>query len=216
MCAEGALRLWFPGNGATTETVKMTNKNGAARRREVDRPIAGNAKEMKCDQPTDRVAAPFWEKPIEELSRGEWEQLCDRCGRCCLIKLEDEDTGAIHHTSVACKLLDKSSCRCGDYSGRKKIVPDCVRLTLDKLAKINWLPPSCAYKLRFENKVLPPWHPLLSGDCASVHHAGISVRGRVEAGEEEVETDDLPDFIRLWPRRWPKKARQADKPRTKP
>ncbi len=153
---------------------------------------------------------PFWTKPLAELTRAQWEQLCDGCGRCCLVKLEDEDTGAIHHTSVACKLLDAGSCRCADYKGRKKIVPDCVRLTLEKLEKIRWLPPSCAYRLRFEGKALPPWHPLVSGDPSSVHRAGVSVRGRVEAGEEEVEIEELPDFIRLWPKRWPKQARYRD------
>jgi len=158
-------------------------------------------------RPKGGVAAPFWEKPIEDLTRAQWEKLCDGCGRCCLIKLEDEDTGAIHHTSVACKLLDQGSCRCGDYAGRKKIVPDCVRLTLEKLSKIKWLPPTCAYRLRFEGKSLPSWHPLLSGDPDSVHRAGVSVQGRVEAGEDVVDTDDLPEFIRLWPKRWPKRAR---------
>ncbi len=158
-------------------------------------------------RPKGETAAPFWEKPLEDLTRAQWEKLCDGCGRCCLIKLEDEDTGAIHHTSVACKLLDQGTCRCGDYAGRKKIVPDCVRLTLEKLSQIKWLPPTCAYRLRFEGKSLPSWHPLLSGDPESVHRAGVSVQGRVEAGEDEVDTDDLPEFIRLWPRRWPKRAR---------
>ena len=80
---------------------------------------------------------PFWEKPLAELTRAEWEKLCDGCGRCCLVKLEDDDTGAIYHTSVACKLLDQQSCRCGDYPRRRKFVPDCVRLTLDKLENIH-------------------------------------------------------------------------------
>jgi uncharacterized cysteine cluster protein YcgN (CxxCxxCC family) len=155
----------------------------------------------------EETAVPFWEKPLGELTRPQWEKLCDGCGRCCLIKLEDEDTGEIHHTSVACKLLDQSSCRCGDYAGRKKIVPDCVRLTLEKLTKIRWLPPTCAYRLRFEGKPLPAWHPLLSGDPDSVRRAGVSARGRIEAGEDEVDTDDLPEFIRLWPKRWPKRSR---------
>ena len=150
---------------------------------------------------------PFWEKPLSDLTRAEWEQLCDGCGRCCLVKLEDEDTGAIYHTSVACKLLDQQSCRCGDYPRRRRYVPDCVRLTLEKLADIPWLPPTCAYLLRFRGKPLPPWHPLISGDPESVSRAGVSARGRIEAGEDDVETDDLPDFIRLWPKRWPKKAR---------
>ncbi len=150
--------------------------------------------------------APFWTKPLAELTRAQWEKLCDGCGRCCLVKLEDEDTGAIHHTSVACKLLDRKSCQCGNYRERRKFVPDCVRLTLAKLSQINWLPPSCAYRLRFEGKDLPSWHPLITGDADSVHRAKVSVRGRVEGGEDEVETDDLPDYIRQWPKRWPKKT----------
>ncbi len=154
-----------------------------------------------------RTDTPFWEKPLVELTRAEWEQLCDGCGRCCLVKLEDDDTGAIYHTSVACKLLDQASCRCGDYPRRRRYVPDCVRLTLEKLKDIRWLPPTCAYLLRFQGKPLPPWHPLISGDPDSVSRAGVSARGRIEAGEDDVDTDDLPDFIRLWPKRWPKKAR---------
>ena len=152
-------------------------------------------------------AAPFWTKPLEELSRSEWERLCDGCGRCCLLKLEDEDTGDIHHTSVACRLLDKHSCRCGDYPKRKKIVPDCVRLTLAKLKKVRWLPPSCAYRLRLEGHDLPFWHPLISGDPNSVHRVGMSARGRIEGDDGVIDTDDLPRYIRLWPKRWPKSAR---------
>ena len=150
---------------------------------------------------------PFWEKPLSDLTRAQWEKLCDGCGRCCLVKLEDEDTGAIHHTSIACKLLDQESCRCGDYKNRREHVPDCIRLTLAKLQTIQWLPPTCAYVLRNEGKPLPPWHPLISGDPDSVHDAGVSVRDKVEASEEEVDDEDTPDFIRTWPKRWPKKAR---------
>jgi len=153
------------------------------------------------------ATAPFWEKPLSELTRAQWEKLCDGCGRCCLVKLEDEDTGAIHHTSIACKLLDTQSCRCGDYRNRREQVPDCIRLTLKKLEGIAWLPPTCAYVLRHEGKPLPPWHPLLSGDPDSVHRAGVSVQGKVEALETEVEDEDTPDYIRTWPKRWPKKAR---------
>lgn len=163
--------------------------------------------------------APFWTRPLAELTRAEWEKLCDGCGRCCLVKLEDEDTGAIHHTSVACKLLDWESCRCGDYRQRRKFVPDCVRLSLSKLAEISWLPPTCAYRLRFEGKELPAWHPLLTGDPDSVHEARASVRGRVEGVEDKVEVEDYPDYIRQWPRRWPKKAgapAPASKRRAKP
>jgi uncharacterized protein len=149
----------------------------------------------------------FWEKPLSALTRSEWEQLCDGCGRCCLVKLEDEDNGKIHYTSVACKLLDEHSCRCAQYTGRKSLVPDCVRLTPTRLSQIQWLPPSCAYRLRLEGKDLPPWHHLLTGDPEGVHKAGMSVRGRVEASEQEIEIEDLPQFIRRWPQSWPKRGR---------
>ncbi len=151
--------------------------------------------------------APFWEKPLDKLTRNEWERLCDGCGRCCLVKLEDEDTGAVHHTAVACKLLDQDTCRCGDYKDRRKYVPDCIRLTLKKLETIRWLPPTCSYLLRYEGKPLPPWHPLISGDPMSVHRSGASVRGKVEADEEQIDEDDLPDYIRTWPGRWPRSGR---------
>jgi hypothetical protein len=157
----------------------------------------------------NEIDAPFWTKPLAELTRAEWEKLCDGCGRCCLVKLEDEDSGAIHHTSVACKLLDRESCQCGNYPRRRKIVPDCVRLTHAKLCEISWLPPTCAYRLRFEGKDLPEWHPLISGEPDSVHRARISVRGRVEAAEDEVELEDLPDYIRQWPKRWPRRRAPA-------
>jgi uncharacterized cysteine cluster protein YcgN (CxxCxxCC family) len=147
---------------------------------------------------------PFWEKPLDALTRTEWEKLCDGCGRCCLIKLEDEDTGAIYPTSVCCKLLDRESSRCRDYRHRRAHVPDCIRLTLEKLKKIRWLPPTCAYVLRAAGKPLPAWHPLLTGDPDSVHRAGVSVRGRVEADETEIAEEELPDFIRQWPKRWPR------------
>lgn len=119
----------------------------------------------------------FWEKPLADLNRAEWEALCDGCGKCCLHKLEDEVTGEIFPTNVACKLLDRRTCRCTHYRGRKRIVPDCVRLTPERLAKIDWLPASCAYKLRAEGKPLPEWHYLVSGDPESIHRAGMSVRG---------------------------------------
>ncbi|HEY8161296.1 MAG: YcgN family cysteine cluster protein [Methylocystis sp.] len=153
------------------------------------------------------ATAPFWEKPLSELTRAQWEKLCDGCGRCCLVKLEDDDTGAIYHTSVSCKMLDHDSCRCGDYENRRDHVPDCVRLTLKRLQEIDWLPPTCAYVLRNAGKPLPPWHPLISGDSESVHRVGVSVRGKVEVSEAEIDEEDTPDYIRVWPKRWPKKAR---------
>lgn len=120
----------------------------------------------------------FWELPIDTLSRGEWEALCDGCGQCCMHKAEDEDTGDIYPTNVACKLLDIQSGRCGDYKNRKARVPDCVQLTPKLALTIAWLPETCAYRLRADGLPLPDWHYLLSGDPEAVHQAGISVRGK--------------------------------------
>jgi uncharacterized cysteine cluster protein YcgN (CxxCxxCC family) len=153
------------------------------------------------------ATTPFWKKPLESLTRSEWEQLCDGCGRCCLVKLEDEDSGEIHYTDVACRLLEASTCRCRAYGPRQKRVPDCVKLTLEIVQKIPWLPPTCAYRLRAEGRDLSWWHPLVSGDPESVHRAGVSVRGRIGAFEEDVPVDDLPDHIAAWPARVPKQAR---------
>jgi len=119
----------------------------------------------------------FWEKPIAQLSRAEWEALCDGCGKCCLHKVEDAESGEIHPTNVACKLLDRHSGRCSSYRGRFAVVPDCIRLTADKVERLSWLPSTCAYRLRSEGKPLPDWHYLISGDPESVHRAGMSVRG---------------------------------------
>jgi len=126
----------------------------------------------------------FWELPLDKLNRGEWEALCDGCGKCCLHKLEDADTGEIHPANVACKLLDRRTGRCLNYGGRKRLVPDCVRLTEAKVRTIDWLPATCAYRLRGEGKKLFDWHYLISGDRESVHSAGISVRGWTIAEED--------------------------------
>jgi uncharacterized cysteine cluster protein YcgN (CxxCxxCC family) len=123
------------------------------------------------------VTDKYWEKPLKDLSRAEWESLCDGCGKCCLHKIEDELTGKVYGTNVACKLLDRHSCRCSNYRERKAFVPDCVRLTADLAGKLSWLPSTCAYRLRSEDQPLPEWHHLVSGDPESVHKAGISVRG---------------------------------------
>ena len=120
---------------------------------------------------------PFWERPLETLDKAEWEALCDGCGKCCLHKVEDEDTGRIYPTNVACHLLDRNTGRCGDYKNRKRIVPDCLQLTPRKLLEIEWLPLTCAYRLRAEGLPLPEWHYLVSGDPEAVHQAGQSVRG---------------------------------------
>ncbi|USI74251.1 YcgN family cysteine cluster protein [Sphingomonas morindae] len=124
------------------------------------------------------MSARFWEtKRLEDMSREEWESLCDGCGKCCLHKLEDEETGEVFPTNVACRLLDRRSGRCSDYRRRQAFVPECVRLTPRSLATIDWLPGTCAYRLLADGAPLPDWHPLITGDPESVHRAGISVRG---------------------------------------
>lgn len=135
----------------------------------------------------------FWERiPLEAMSRDQWESLCDGCGKCCLHKLEDDVTGEIHPTNVACRLLDPVSSRCTDYRRRKAFVPDCVRLTPAKLQTIAWLPESCAYRLVEARKPLPGWHHLESGDRDSVHRAGMSVAGKTVS---EDEVGDLEHFV---------------------
>ncbi len=139
---------------------------------------------------------PFWEKPLSSLDRGEWEALCDGCGRCCVHKLEDEDTGELYPTNVACKLLDRRHGRCTDYAHRKQRVSDCVVLKKDRLGELEWLPDTCAYKLRAAGKPLPDWHYLISGSREAVHEAGQSTRGwtvsEVDAGELEWHLVDRP------------------------
>ena len=147
--------------------------------------------------------APFWKtKPLNAMTRAEWESLCDGCGRCCLHKLR-EDEGALHHTEIACRLLDGATARCTDYANRKRRVPDCIRLTPARLQKMDWLPPTCAYRLLSEERDLPEWHPLRSGDPESVVRAGVSVRGRTVAERAAGATED---HIASWPGRWPKRA----------
>ncbi|HEU0045496.1 YcgN family cysteine cluster protein [Sphingomonas sp.] len=119
----------------------------------------------------------FWERPIAELDRGQWEALCDGCGKCCLHKLEDEDTGELHATNVACRLLDRRTGLCSDYRNRRAYVPECVRLTTRNVRAIEWLPSTCAYRLRANDEPLPSWHYLISGDRETVHRAKQSVSG---------------------------------------
>jgi len=134
----------------------------------------------------------FWERPLRELEPDEWEALCDGCGKCCLHKVEDELSGEIHATNVACKLLDTHSGRCSNYKERKAFVPDCIRLSFSKVGKLGWLPSTCAYRLRAEEKPLPSWHYLVSGDRDSVHRAGMSVRGWTVS---EDQVTDLVDHV---------------------
>lgn len=145
-------------------------------------------------------AVPFWRrKSLAQMTDAEWESLCDGCARCCLVKLEDEDTGEVAYTDVACTLLDAGSCRCRDYENRQAEVPDCVRLTPDVVAGLSWLPPTCAYRLLSEGEDLPAWHPLLTGTPDSVHEAGISVRGRVSGSEDEMGLVEIVARVVEWP-----------------
>ncbi|MFC3714447.1 YcgN family cysteine cluster protein [Sphingoaurantiacus capsulatus] len=140
------------------------------------------------------VTRPFWrEKTLRQMDRAEWESLCDGCGKCCVHKLEDEDTGELMATNVACRLLDRRTGRCKDYRNRRAYVPECVRLTPEKVLDLDWLPSTCAYLLLAEGKDLPDWHPLITGDPESVHAAGQSVRGWT-VSEDEVG-DDLENFV---------------------
>lgn len=151
---------------------------------------------------------PFWRsKTLAEMSEAEWESLCDGCGRCCLNKLEDVDTGEIAFTDVACRLLDGESCRCGDYAGRREVVPDCVKLEAASVARLSWLPPTCAYRLVGEGRDLYWWHPLVSGDRETVHAAGVSVRGRT-VSEADFPPETLEERVVRWPGRAPRKRRR--------
>jgi hypothetical protein len=152
---------------------------------------------------------PFWKrKGLAEMTGAEWESLCDGCGRCCLSKLEDEDSGEIYFTDIGCRLLDGETCRCHDYPNRTARVDDCVQLTPETVATINWLPPSCGYRLIKEGRDLYWWHPLVSGDPDTVHAAGVSVRGRLFALEDDVGDEDYEKRVRQWPTRLPKAARR--------
>lgn len=138
----------------------------------------------------------FWERiPLAKMTKEEWEALCDGCGRCCLNKLEDPDTHEIAYTRVACRLLDDTTCRCGNYEIRKTLVPECVVLTPDTIGDAAyWMPRTCAYRLLHEGKPLYPWHPLISGTPHSVHDVGVSVQGWT-VPEYEVPEEDWEDYI---------------------
>ena len=139
----------------------------------------------------------FWEqKTLGEMSAAEWESLCDGCAKCCLAKLEDEDTGRISFTNVACRLLNLASCRCSNYANRQRLVPDCVALTAADVADLHWLPSTCAYRLLAANRPLPWWHPLVSGDPDLVHRIGVSVVGKVVP---EAEAGPPEHHIVQWP-----------------
>jgi uncharacterized cysteine cluster protein YcgN (CxxCxxCC family) len=138
---------------------------------------------------------PFWQtKRLEQMTAAEWESLCDGCGRCCLIRFEDEETGEVIPTRVACKLFDDKSCRCSDYENRKRHVPDCIKLTPHNIEDLKWMPMSCAYRRLHEGRDLADWHPLVSGDPESVVRAGISMRGQTFSETVLADPEDAIDF----------------------
>jgi uncharacterized cysteine cluster protein YcgN (CxxCxxCC family) len=138
---------------------------------------------------------PFWErKSLEQMTREEWELLCDGCGRCCLEKLKDEDTGKVFYTSVACRYLDTWTCKCGLYDERENFVPDCLMIRPEMIRTIDWLPVTCAYRRIIEGKSLDWWHPIVSGDADTVHQAGISIREKVISASY-IADDDLDAYI---------------------
>jgi len=135
------------------------------------------------------MSKSFWKhKKLNELSPSEWEQLCDGCAKCCIQKLEDEDTGVIYATNVVCRYLDQQTCQCNNYTSRSILVPECVALNIQNLDQVYFMPDSCSYRLLTEGRPLPQWHPLISGDKNSVHQSGHSVRGKVIS---ELEAGDL-------------------------
>ncbi len=143
----------------------------------------------------NKLRPQFWKRPLKDLTPAEWEALCDGCGKCCLNKLEDPDTGEVAFTRIACRLLDGESCRCSQYSIRRTFVPECVVLSPSTIGDTAyWMPRTCAYRLRHEGKPLPDWHYLISGDRESVHAAGQSVRGWT-IPEFEVAEEDWEDHI---------------------
>ncbi len=138
---------------------------------------------------------PFWKiKSLDEMTINEWESLCDGCGRCCLEKLEDQDTGEVEYTHVSCRWLDTVECRCAVYNQRFKSAPDCIVITPENVKDLRWLPDTCAYRLVAEGRALQQWHHLISGDAETVHLAGISVRNKVVPGQY-VHPDDLEGYI---------------------
>jgi len=143
-----------------------------------------------------KLRKKFWEKfPLEKLNKLEWESLCDGCGQCCLIKLKNIETSAVHYTNISCQLFDHGSCRCKNYTSRQSIVQDCVELNPENIVDTaKWMPKTCAYRLLHEGKPLLDWHPLVSGDLTTVHKSGNSVKNST-LPEKEIPTSKWEEFI---------------------
>ncbi len=139
--------------------------------------------------------APFWRaKTLDELKHREWEAVCDRCGLCCLVKLQDADSGTVVYTDVACNYLDIDTCRCTVYGCRQERVSECLQLTPENLSQVNWLPPTCGYRLLREGRPLPPWHPLVSGHGRSVHQALCSAR-HIAVAPDQISDQELVNHV---------------------
>jgi len=139
----------------------------------------------------------FWDRPLAELNRQEWEALCDGCGRCCLKKLLDDQSGEVHYTRVVCRYMEQSKCSCKAYQRRQELVPECLVLDIEILPQLHWIPDTCAYRLRYDDKPLPDWHPLIAGSRAAMIENGISVTGKT-ISEEYVHADGLEEHIIRW------------------
>ena len=180
-----------------------------AKKVDSDKPAGARTRRAAASAPAPAGDAPFWRtKTLEEMTSAEWESLCDRCGRCCLVKLEDEDTGKVYFTEVGCKLFDAKVCACVDYQNRQAKVSDCIRLTPEEVRTLSWLPPTCGYRLVRDGADLMWWHPLVSGSAETVHEAGVSARGKVKALEDDVPEEDLPEFVASWPTKVPARAKK--------
>jgi uncharacterized protein len=161
---------------------------------------AGSTQDLSTEASSGQPAAqaparPFWDsKTLDEMTAAEWESLCDGCGRCCLNKIEDEDTGQIFLTKVACKLLDVRSCQCRDYPNRQKFVPDCIRIDPEQVRSLSWLPETCGYRRVEEGRGLEWWHPLVSGSRETVHEAGISLRDWAKS-ERRVKPENFSKYL---------------------
>ncbi len=145
----------------------------------------------------DELGERFWERPLDELNRAEWEALCDGCARCCLKKLINTDDDTVHYTRVVCRYLDTERCACTAYTTRRKLVPDCLVLDWEMLKELHWIPDTCAYRLRYEGKPLPDWHPLIAGSRKAIDAQQISVTGKV-ISEEFVHEKGLQEHIIRW------------------